>query len=81
MSKKTFISFSDLPVTSMKSSLIDNRPGITGRSTEVDTSDVSPVYTGGDSELSMLSKKLLKKDTITRIKALCELTEAFKVCW
>jgi hypothetical protein len=78
MSKKTFISFSDLPVASMKASLMSPVSALRKGGTD-GAADVSPVYVGGDSELSMLSRKLLKKDVITRVKAVSELIEAFKV--
>lgn len=39
----------------------------------------SPVYTGQDAELSQACKRLTKKDSITKLKAILEITEIFKI--
>jgi hypothetical protein len=40
----------------------------------------SPVYTGADPDLAVISKKLCKKNSSTRMKALSELRTLVEVC-
>lgn len=60
-----FISFSS--VTSENSGSTYNKT--TGDSSS-NLSLISPVYTGGDNNLSVASKKILKKDTTTKVISL-----------
>ena len=89
-SQGTFISFSDLTPSSTlqtkKRGKHQDESQIAPVSTfstdtNVDKStgrNISPVYTGNDPNLSVLCKKLLKKDGITRIKAISGILEAIK---
>lgn len=65
-----FISFSDV---------IQNYNTTTTNSTTINSTELStytlqtPIYTGSDPELSVISKKLKKNNSSTRLKALFEL--------
>lgn len=67
----SFISFSQ--VTS--SSSYNSSPSST--SSTPSSSILSPVYTGDDAELAVSSKKLLKKDSVTKLKAMAEIQARF----
>ena len=72
MSKKTFISFSDLAPSSKGGPPNDN-----GSSANP---SASLVYSGSDADLAVCSKKLLKKDVVTRIKAINDVLGILQVC-
>ena len=72
-----FISFSDVV-----SSVPNERATTTSVSTDSGGSSLAshiPVYLGSDSELSVIAKKLTKKNTTTRVKALSELKVILEV--
>ena len=76
-----FISFSDVSGSSLASSSSSSYGGgdrSRGAATWTNVSSItSPVYTGSNATLQQLSKKLLKKDTITRRKGLQEIQDIF----
>ena len=73
MSKGTFISFGDVSSASTYEESGGNHSRGKGRVGV--TSITSPVYTGSDPSLVQISKKLLKKDGITRRKSLQEVQD------
>lgn len=68
-----FISFSD--VANCSGSVAQ----IKSQSSSPPTSSHIPLYLGSDTELSVISKKLTKKNTTTRVKALGELKTVLQV--
>ena len=76
----SFISFAQ--VTSATSFAAVAPPSFSSSSSNKDddddatTSGLQPVYTGFDPELQVVSKKLLKKDVVTKTKAFAELIDA-----
>lgn len=67
-----FISFSQVSASSFSPSTAASPPPFSSLSTTI-----SPVYTGNDSDLSVVCKKLLKKDSTTKLKALSEIQSIF----
>lgn len=80
----SFVSFSDL---SPSNSIGINKKGFIKRGVAnipVDASgctsnNLSPIYTGNDNELSVLCKKLLKKDQVTKAKSISDILNVIKV--
>ena len=72
----TFISFSQVASASPTSSPV---PSVATTNTsyghETASIGLQPVYTGSDTDLLVISKKLLKKDAVTKIKAFSELID------
>ena len=71
MAKRGFISFSDLG--SPKSFVKEENSNSSNKIISI------PVYNGNNSELDVLCKKILKKDAITRNKAILETIQLFEV--
>ena len=75
MSRSTFISFGDVAsVASNEDSAVLSQSR-ENRRVAISVSLTSPVYTGSDSLLAQLSKKLLKKDVTTRKKCLQDICD------
>ena len=85
-----FISFSDVSISNSSSSISEFRDGVPGiRMKNNDSTQqlsqinegiagMQPIYTGENEDLSSISKKLLKKDSVTRVKAFYELINTIK---
>ena len=69
---KSFISFSDV-TTSLPSTL----PTVT--KSDSTATNLSPIYLGDDTELLVITKKLSKKNPVSRLKALQELKTVLQV--
>ena len=68
-----FISFGEVSSSSGKDQPLSDAASY-GKDT-TNRGDLQPVYTGFDADLSVVSKKLLKKDSTTKLKAFNELIE------
>ena len=73
----SFISFSQVASASPTTGTPNPSTTTTNTSYGHETSSIGlqPVYTGSDTDLLVISKKLLKKDAVTKIKAFSELID------
>lgn len=74
-----FISFGEVSssftnVQSTADSNLSNKEGL-NKGAAASRGDLQPVYTGFDNDFTVISKKLLKKDSTTKLKAFNELIE------
>jgi hypothetical protein len=74
-----FISFSD--VANSGATAAQLKSSSSGVPSPSSTSSHVPLYLGSDTELSVISKKLTKKSTTTRVKALVELKAVLHVSY
>jgi len=68
-----FITFSSLIASGNNNSDInrnDNASSTNSMSTSQTVGIISPIYTGNDNNLSVACRKILKKDSVTKIKAI-----------
>lgn len=70
---KAFISFSEVASTTSTSSFPSHSQPDTV------TTNLSPIYLGDDIDLSVITKKLTKKNPVSRLKALQELKALLQV--
>ena len=78
---KAFISFSE--VTSSSHSVLTSFSTQNNQNIQADTSstNLSPIYLGDDNDLSVITKKLTKKNPVSRLKALQELKAVLQVIY
>lgn len=72
-----FISFGEVSSLSKTATSVNSNDGFNNDSAPrpAGGGDVQPVYTGFDTDFTVVSKKLLKKDSTTKLKAFNELIE------
>lgn len=71
----SFISFSQVTSSASPTTFSSSATSNTSYGHETSSIGLQPVYTGSDTDLLVISKKLLKKDAVTKIKAFSELVD------
>ena len=76
---KSFISFSEVASTSSSALSAYTTKNNLQSDAVSSTTNLSPIYLGDDIDLSVITKKLCKKNPVSRLKALQELKTVLQV--